>query len=88
LSVAEEAVLNSGNQQYVFVNRGEGRLEPRKVRVGRQAEGRTEVLDGVAEGEEVVVSGNFLIDSESRLHAGLSGMTYYSGREAAEGKGK
>lgn len=88
LSVPEEAVLNSGNLHYVFVNRGEGRLEPRKVRVGRQAEGRVEVLEGVAEGEDVVISGNFLIDSESRLRAGISGMTFYGGREAAEGKGK
>lgn len=87
LSVPEEAVLNSGQQQYVFVNRGEGRLEPRKVTVGRQANGRIEVIAGADEGEEVVTSGNFLIDSESRLSAGVSGMTYYSGREAAEGEG-
>lgn len=87
LTAPESAVLNSGNEQHVFVHRGEGRFEPRRVRIGRKAEGKIEILEGLSENEEVVVSGNFLIDSESRLRAGLSGMSFYGGKEAAEVEG-
>jgi Cu(I)/Ag(I) efflux system membrane fusion protein len=57
----------------VFVDKGEGLFEPRDVTVGVKAEGFVEIIDGVAEGERVVTSGNFLIDSESRLKAALEG---------------
>ena len=87
LTAPENAVLNSGSEQHVFVHRGGGRFEPRRVRIGRKAEGKIEILEGLSENEEVVVSGNFLIDSESRLRAGISGMSFYGGKEAAEGKG-
>jgi len=64
-------VLDSGTRQLVFVDRGEGRLEPREIRLGPRADGRIAVLSGLAEGERVVTSGNFLVDSESRLQAAL-----------------
>lgn len=84
LTAPENAILNSGSEQHAFVHRGDGRFEPRRVRIGRKAEGKIEILEGLSENEEVVVSGNFLIDSESRLRAGMSGMSFYGGKEAAE----
>jgi len=65
--VPAEAVLRSGARERVFVVRAPGKYEPREVSVGVTAEGWTEVTRGVAPGEEVVVSAQFLIDSESKL---------------------
>ena len=67
LVVAQTAVLNSGDRQVVFIDRGNGVFEPRDVKIGAQSGGRTEILSGLKEGERIVTSGNFLIDSESRL---------------------
>jgi RND family efflux transporter MFP subunit len=69
LVVPEGAVLNSGDRQTVFVDRGNGQFEPRPVTIGTQSDGRIEILSGLAPGERIVTSGNFLIDSESRLKA-------------------
>jgi len=69
LVVPEGAVLNSGDRQTVFVDRGNGQFEPRPVTIGTQSDGRIEILSGLAAGERIVTSGNFLIDSESRLKA-------------------
>lgn len=74
LALPEEALFNTGERKIVFVDRGQGIFEPRDVVVGGKAEGFYELKNGVAEGEKVVVSGNFLIDSESRLKAALDGM--------------
>jgi Cu(I)/Ag(I) efflux system membrane fusion protein len=62
-----EAVLRSGQSERVFVVRAPGKFEPRVVRLGFQSAGQVEVLEGVEEGEEVVVSAQFLVDSESNL---------------------
>lgn len=67
LTVAEEAVLYAGERRLVFVDLGEGRLQPREVEIGVRAGDRYEVLAGLEMGERVVVSGNFLIAAESRL---------------------
>ncbi|MGA2771145.1 MAG: efflux RND transporter periplasmic adaptor subunit [Bryobacteraceae bacterium] len=67
LVVPQSAVLNSGDHQTVFVDRGNGYFEPRAVRIGEQMDGRIEILGGLKAGERIVVSGNFLMDSESRL---------------------
>ncbi|MCM2303930.1 MAG: efflux RND transporter periplasmic adaptor subunit [Elusimicrobia bacterium] len=67
LALPEGALLDSGTRKLVFIDAGEGRIEPREVRVGREADGYYEVLSGVREGEEVVTTANFLIDSESKL---------------------
>lgn len=75
LAVPEEAVFDTGTKHIVFVDKGEGLFEPRDVEVGVKAEGFYEIKIGVAEGELVVTSGNFLIDSESRLKAALEGLT-------------
>jgi Cu(I)/Ag(I) efflux system membrane fusion protein len=72
LSVPESAVLDSGTRQVVLIDHGDGRFEPRPVSLGERAEGYVAVLDGVAAGESVVVSANFLIDAESNLKAALA----------------
>lgn len=71
LAVPDSAVLDSGVRQVVLVERGEGLYEPREVKLGARADGYVEVLEGVKEGERVVVSANFLIDAESNLKAAL-----------------
>lgn len=81
LAIPEEAVFNTGTKQIVFINKGEGLFEPRDVKVGVKAEGFFELKEGIKEGEEVVTSGNFLIDSESRLKAALEGMTGGGGHQ-------
>jgi multidrug efflux pump subunit AcrA (membrane-fusion protein) len=72
LTVPESAVIHTGERTLVFVDRGDGRYEPREVVIGPRQGGRYEVRRGVAPGERVVVSANFLLDSESSLRATLS----------------
>jgi len=71
LSVPESAVLSSGERSVVFVAQGDGYFEPREVRLGLRLPDTIEVLDGLTEGETIVTSGGFLIDSESKLKAAL-----------------
>jgi Cu(I)/Ag(I) efflux system membrane fusion protein len=71
LSVPDSAVLDTGTRQVVLVRRGEGLFEPRPVKLGMRADGYVQVLEGLGEGENVVVSANFLIDAESNLKAAL-----------------
>lgn len=73
LVVPAEAVVDTGTVQYAFVALPEGKFEPRKIKVGAQADGKVQVLDGLAEGETVVTTANFLLDSESRLQAAILG---------------
>ena len=75
LSVPESAVMDTGSRQAVFVDKGQGRLEPRAVKLGQRGAGYVEIRDGVAEGEPVVVSANFLVDAESNLKAALKGFS-------------
>jgi multidrug efflux pump subunit AcrA (membrane-fusion protein) len=86
LTVPEEAVLDSGTRQIVFLDRGDGHFEPREVKVGQRVDGRREILSGVSEGDLVVTSGNFLIDSESRLKAALRGMEEMPGMPGMDHK--
>jgi len=67
--------MDTGRRQAVFVDRGEGRFEPREVKLGHRGDGYVEVRDGLSEGEPVVVSANFLIDAESNLKAALQAFT-------------
>ena len=73
LTVPESAVMDTGSLQAVFVDKGDGRFEPREVKTGHRGSGYVEVRQGVADGEPVVVSANFLIDAESNLKAALKG---------------
>jgi len=75
LSVPTSAVIDSGARQVVLVDKGEGRFEPRAVKLGMRGDGFVEVLDGLKEGEHVVVAANFLIDAESNLKAALAGFS-------------
>jgi len=72
--VPQEAVLDSGNEQIVFVAMGDGYFEPRKVELGPRLGDRIVILSGLKVGETIVTSGNFLIDSESRLKNAMAGM--------------
>ncbi|MDD2715367.1 MAG: efflux RND transporter periplasmic adaptor subunit [Candidatus Wallbacteria bacterium] len=71
LAIPTSAVLDAGNRKIAFVDLGGGMLEPRDLKLGVQGNDYYEVLSGVASGETVVVSANFLIDSESSLKAAL-----------------
>ena len=73
LMAPESAVLDSGDRQVVYVDRGNGNLEPRPVRVGEHVGGKVEILAGLTAGERIVTSGNFLLDSESQLKAAGGG---------------
>jgi len=73
LAIPESAVLDSGSRQAVLVDKGEGRFEPREVKLGHRGEGYVEVREGLAEADPVVTSANFLIDAESNLKAALKG---------------
>lgn len=74
LTVPAEAVLDSGLEQMVFVVRENGYFEPRKIVVGEKLGNDVIVLEGLHAGERIVTSGNFLIDSESRLKSATGGM--------------
>jgi membrane fusion protein, copper/silver efflux system len=71
--VPASAVLNSGLRQTVFVDRGNGHLEPRVVKTGRHLGDHVEILDGLRAGERIVTSGTFLVDSESQLQSAAGG---------------
>lgn len=75
LTVPESAVMDTGRRQAVLVDKGEGRFEPREVKLGARGDGYVEIRQGVHEGEPVVISANFLIDAESNLKAALRGFS-------------
>jgi membrane fusion protein, copper/silver efflux system len=75
VAVPISAIIDSGARQVVLVAKGEGRFEPRPVKVGRRGDGYVEILEGVTKGEEVVTSATFLIDAESNLKAALQAFT-------------
>lgn len=74
VAIPEQAVIHSGERNVVVIALGDGRFESRNVNLGVLAGGFYQVLDGVTEGEDIVVSSQFLIDSESNLKAALQGM--------------
>jgi membrane fusion protein, copper/silver efflux system len=74
-AVPASAVIDSGMRQVVLVAKGEGRFEPRPVKLGVRGDGYVEVLEGVSKGEDVVTSATFLIDAESNLKAALQAFT-------------
>jgi Cu(I)/Ag(I) efflux system membrane fusion protein len=80
LSVPDSAILDTGTRQAVFVDKGQGRFEPRDVKLGHRGNGYVEIREGVSDGEPVVVSANFLIDAESNLKAALKGFSEAGGQ--------
>ena len=75
LAVPESAVLDTGSKKAVFIDKGEGRLEPKDVQTGVRGDGYIEIREGLSDGDRVVVSANFLIDAESNLNAALKGFS-------------
>jgi Cu(I)/Ag(I) efflux system membrane fusion protein len=86
LAIPDSAVIDSGTRRVVLVERGEGRFEPRAVKTGRRGDGYVAVLEGLGEGEKVVVAANFLIDAESNLKTALRALT--KDRQAGRGEEK
>ncbi len=74
--VPQSAVLDSGERQTVFVALPDGYFEPREIKTGVKLEDKVAVLSGLRPGETIVTSGNFLIDSESRLKSAMGGMKH------------
>ena len=85
LTVASEAVLDAGTTQTVFIDRGKGVLEPRHVEIGKRFGDRVEILRGLSQGERIVVSGAFLLNSESQLKPAMAGMNHESAPPARKG---
>ncbi len=85
-TVPDSAVLDTGAKQIVLVDRGEGRFEPRAVKLGARSSDRVQALEGVKVGERVVVGANFLIDAESNLRAALQGFS--TGNDSEQGSPK
>ncbi|KSV66056.1 cation transporter [Sinorhizobium sp. GL2] len=75
VAVPNSAVIDTGDRQVVFVDKGEGRFEPRDVTLGARGDERTEIRKGIEAGEKIVVSANFLLDAESNLNAALNALT-------------
>ena len=74
--VPQEAVLDSGKEQRVYVAKGDGYFEPHEITTGAKLDGRVVVLSGLKAGETVVSSGNFLVDSEGRLKSASGSMQH------------
>jgi len=74
IAIPTSAVIDSGTRQVVIIDKGGGRFEPREVKLGRREDSSVEVREGLAAGETVVTSANFLIDAESNLRAALRGL--------------
>jgi len=74
MTVPAEAVLDTGLRKTVFVDRGNGYIEPRQVETGERIGDRVEIIKGLSPKERIVISGNFLIDSESQLKSSAAGM--------------
>jgi Cu(I)/Ag(I) efflux system membrane fusion protein len=83
LAIPESAVLDTGVRRAVLVETGEGRFAPREVKLGARGNGYVAVLEGIEQGEKVVVSANFLIDAESNLKSALRG--FARGAEEKQG---
>ena len=74
LVVPKDAVLDSGERRILFIHHPDGRLEWRPAVVGVRGDGWVEILEGLTEGEHIVTTANFLLDSESQLKAAVGGM--------------
>jgi membrane fusion protein, copper/silver efflux system len=75
MTVPADAVFDSGVRKTVFVERGQGEFEPRRVETGWRLGGRVEIVRGLMEGDRVVAAANFLLDSESRMKAASAGIS-------------
>ena len=85
VAVPDEAVLDSGLRKVVFIDKGQGRFEPREVKLGGKFDSYYEVLSGLSSGERILASASFLLDSESRLKEAMGAMAGMPGMEMGEG---
>jgi Cu(I)/Ag(I) efflux system membrane fusion protein/cobalt-zinc-cadmium efflux system membrane fusion protein len=74
IAVPSQAVLRTGQRNVIIVALGDGQFAPRDVRLGPEGDGFTQVIDGLSDGEEIVTSAQFLIDSESNLQEAIQKM--------------
>jgi Cu(I)/Ag(I) efflux system membrane fusion protein len=74
-TVPASAIIDTGTRQIVLVAKGEGRFEPRVVKLGRRGDGYAEIVDGLRVGEDIVTTATFLIDAESNLQTALKTFT-------------
>jgi len=79
IAVPRGAVIDTGVRQFVLLDRGGGRFEPREVRLGTRGETLIAILGGLAEGDRIVVAANFLIDAESNLQSALNALRFQDG---------
>jgi Cu(I)/Ag(I) efflux system membrane fusion protein len=86
LAVPKSAVIDTGMRRIVFVERGEGRFEPREIKTGVHAGDYVAVLEGLEAGEKVLTSANFLIDAEANLSAALRALAKPGERKTEEKK--
>ncbi|MEK6786369.1 MAG: efflux RND transporter periplasmic adaptor subunit [Nitrospirota bacterium] len=84
LAIPQEAIIESGQKQIVFLHLGGGKLQPRQIKTGVKTDEWSEVLSGLKEGEHIVTSANFLIDSESRLKSVVESMQGMPGMKMKE----
>lgn len=76
LAAPESAIIDTGKRQVVILDKGEGHFEPREIKIGRRGDGYAEIVSGLANGDRVVTSANFLIDAESNLKAALQALDH------------
>lgn len=75
IAIPSEAVIHSGTRQIAFVTRGDGKFEPREIKTGMETDdGYVEILSGLFDEDQVVVSGQFLLDSESKTREAIAKM--------------
>ena len=72
--IPQDALMDTGAEQYVFIDKGDGYVQPRKVKAGGEAGEKVGILEGLRSGERVVTGANFIVDSESRLKGAFAGM--------------
>ncbi len=85
LAIPSEAVIHSGKRKIVFVTKGDGKFEPREVKIGAESDdGYIQIISGLFDQEEVVVSGQFLLDSESRTREAIAKMRAVQAQKTQE----
>ncbi|QPF82522.1 efflux RND transporter periplasmic adaptor subunit [Bradyrhizobium genosp. L] len=87
VAVPDNSILDTGSRQTVLLDRGNGKFEPREVKLGRRGGGYVEIRDGIAQGDAVVTSATFLIDAESNLKAATKGFAAGAAPMAEAGEG-
>src|SRR5436190_3756891 len=85
--VPQDAVMDTGTEQYVFIDKGDGYVQPRRVKVSAEAGERVGIEEGLKPGERVVTAANFVVDSESRLKGAFAGMGEPSQAHSGAGTG-